>query len=134
LRTRRRGKRKKGPWGRRARRRPGMARGSGTGLGGCHGLSFCSLGSEDLETAAGVGVEGLVYLFQWELGQLVCDEGEEGVAQESEIGECVGIAGAGAVFPPDGVTPPVIADFHSAPMAANEVVPFFGRVIVGRGV
>lgn len=62
------------------------------------------------------------------------DEGEEDVSQEGEVGECVGVSCAGTVFAPDGVASPVVADFHSCPMAANECVPLFGPIIVGLGV
>lgn len=58
---------------------------------------------------------------------------EQGAADESHIGQEIGVAGAGAIFAHEGVAAPMIADFHSGPMSANPPQPLPGRVILGRG-
>ena len=65
------------------------------------------------------------------VGKVAREENEQGVAQEGEIGEGVGIAGAGAIFAPEGVALPVIADFHAGPVAADELLPLGGSALVG---
>ena len=59
------------------------------------------------------------------------EAGEQGAAQQSEVGEGVGVAGAGAVLAPDGVAAPVVADFHTGPVAADEGVPSGGGALAG---
>jgi len=61
------------------------------------------------------------------------DDHEQGVADQRQVADEVGVAAAGAVFAPDGVFPPMIAVFNPAPVAADEPVPSgiaaaFGRL------
>jgi len=46
-------------------------------------------------------------------------EGEQGAAQQRQIGEGVGVAGAGAIFALEDIALPRIADFDPGPMAAD---------------
>ena len=84
--------------------------------------------SEQAVTSGGKGMKALLDLREREVGEVVRQEGEEGAAQEGEIGEGVGVARAGAVFAPDGVAAPVVADLDAGPVALDEREP------LGRGV
>lgn len=59
-------------------------------------------------------------------------EGQEGVADQGDVGEEVWVAAAGTILTQEGVAAPVVADFDSAPVAANEFEPVFIAVCVGR--
>lgn len=65
------------------------------------------------------------------VGKVAREEDEQGVAQQREISEGVGVAGAGAIFAAEGVALPVIADFHAGPVAPDELLPLGGRALVG---
>ncbi len=58
------------------------------------------------------------------------ETGEQGAAQQREVGEGVGVAGAGAILAPDGVAAPMVADLHAGPVSAQESVPL-GRGALG---
>ena len=60
---------------------------------------------------------------EWNVGKVAREEDEQGVAQEREIGEGVGIAGARAVLTPEGVVLPLIADFNAGPVPVDEFLP-----------
>lgn len=47
-------------------------------------------------------------------------EGDEGGAEDGEVGVEVDVLGAGAVFLEESVADPVIADFAAAPVAADQ--------------
>jgi hypothetical protein len=79
--------------------------------------------AEDPESSGRVGVEARENFFEWEVREVDRDEGEQDVAQESEVGQSAWFAGARAVFAPETVAAPVVAYFHSGPMAANELLP-----------
>jgi len=68
--------------------------------------------------------EGLV-------GEVLGEQGEQGAAQQSEVGEGVGIAGAGSILAPEDVALPVIADFDAGPMAADKRLPLGWGALVG---
>lgn len=78
--------------------------------------------------SGGMGMKALFDLRQGEVGEVIREEHEEGAAQEGEIGEGVGVAGAGTVLAPDSVAAPVVADFDAGPVALDEREP------LGRGV
>lgn len=77
-------------------------------------------------------MEAFEDLFERKRGEVNRSQGEQGVAQEGEIGERAWVAGAGAVLAPEAVAAPVVADFHSGPMPADECLPLlrsaFGRL------
>ena len=50
------------------------------------------------------------------------------------MGRQIRLALAGAVFAHEGVAPPMVADFHSAPATANEFQPLEGRYGSGRAL
>lgn len=54
---------------------------------------------------------------------------QQGVADEGQIGQQVGIAGAGAIFSHQDVPPPMIADFHSAPVSPDQTQPLLGPIL-----
>lgn len=64
---------------------------------------------------------------------MVGQQGQQGIAQEGQIGEEVGLAAAGAVLAHEGIAAPVIADFHPAPVAANALEPLAGLVLARPG-
>ncbi len=78
-------------------------------------------------------MKALLDLREREVGEVIGQEGEKGAAQEGEIGEGVGVARAGAVFAPDGVAAPVVADFDAGPVALDEREPLGRRVRGGLG-
>lgn len=47
-------------------------------------------------------------------------EGDEGGAEDGEVGVEVDVLGAGSVFLEEGVANPVVADFAAAPVAADQ--------------
>ena len=61
---------------------------------------------------------------------MLWEEGKQGVAQQSEIGESVGVLGAGAVLAPEDVALPVVAHFNACPVAADQSLPL-GRSALG---
>lgn len=65
--------------------------------------------------------------------QLLGQSAEQGIAQESQIGQEIWIARTGAVFAHQGIAPPMVADFHSRPMPLDELEPLARGVISGRG-
>lgn len=79
------------------------------------------------------GMEVFDHLGQRPVWEVVGQEGEQGVANEREVGQEVGFAAAGAVFAQKDIAPPVVADFRAAPVAANEVQPLLRGVLFGRG-
>ena len=66
-------------------------------------------------------------MFERKRGEVNRSQGEEGVAQEGEIGEGARIAGAGSVLAPETVATPVVADLHSGPMIADKFLPLLRR-------
>lgn len=57
---------------------------------------------------------------------------QQRVANERQISQEVGIAGARAIFTHQGVPSPVIADFNPTPVAPNQLQPSFWRIVLGR--
>lgn len=55
--------------------------------------------------------------------ELVGEDGQQSTADECQIGQEIGVAAAGAVFSHERIPSPVIADFHSTPVSANELEP-----------
>ncbi len=53
-------------------------------------------------------------------------------AQGSEVAQGVGIAGSGSVLAHEGVTFPVIADFDSGPVAADQLQPLGWGALIGQ--
>lgn len=60
-------------------------------------------------------------------------QGEQNTADQGEVGEGAGVAGAGAVFAPEGVTAPMVADLDAGPVALDEGEPLRRGVRVGLG-
>jgi len=67
------------------------------------------------------------------LREVVGQEMQQRAAQECQVGQQVGLAGAGAVLAHGGVPPPVVANFDPAPVAADQGQPLLGAVLAGRG-
>ena len=57
------------------------------------------------------------------------DQGQQGVAQQSEGADDVGVAAAGAIFSAAGVASPMVAVFHATPMAADQFQPLRGGAL-----
>jgi hypothetical protein len=65
----------------------------------------------------------------WEmLGQ----NGQERVTDESQIGQQVGIAAARAVLSEEHITAPMISHFNPGPVSANEPQPLARAVLLGK--
>ena len=90
----------------------------------------CGKNFESLGWAAG---QLLTDLRQWLIGKVLGQQGQQGTAQEGQVGQKVGVSAAGAVLTHEGIAPPVIADFDSAPVSANEPQPLGRAVLVGQG-
>ena len=60
------------------------------------------------------------------------DQGQQGIAQQGDGADDVGVAAAGPIFSAAGVAPPMVAVFHAAPMAADQFQPLRGRAFGGR--
>ena len=60
------------------------------------------------------------------------DQGQQGIAQQGDGADDVGIAAAGSIFSAAGVAPPMVAVFHAAPMATDQFQPLGGRAVGGR--
>ena len=78
-------------------------------------------------------MEGFLDLGQRLVRKVVGEGGEQGAAQQREVGQEVGLAAAGAVFAQEDVPSPVVADFHAAPVAANQGEPVQWAVLVWPG-
>jgi hypothetical protein len=78
------------------------------------------------------GVEAFTDLRQGLVWEVVGEDGQECIAQECQIGQEVWVATARAVFSHERITSPVIADFHAAPVSANQLEPMAGTVLIGR--
>ena len=78
------------------------------------------------------GVEAFTDLRQGQVWKLVREDGQECIAQECQIGQEGWVATAGAVFSHECIPPPVVADFHAAPVSANELEPLAGAILAGR--
>ena len=72
---------------------------------------------------------------RWErcVREVVCQDGEERIADEGQIGQEVGLARTRLVFAQQNVASPVIADFDSTPVSADEFQPLLGPILLGRG-
>ena len=90
-----------------------------------------SLMTQEGEASGGTGVEVFLDLREGEVGEVIGKKREEGTAQEGEIGEGVGVAGA--VLAPEGVAAPVVADLDARPVALDEREPLGWGVRVGLG-
>ena len=64
--------------------------------------------------------------------EVIGEDGQEGVADKGHVGQEVGMAGAGAILPQQGVAPPVIADFDPAPVSPDQVQPACELIVPGR--
>jgi len=60
-------------------------------------------------------------------------DSEQRTADDGQIGQQVGIAGAGSILAHQDITPPMIADFDSAPVTTDESQPLIRAVLFGLG-
>ena len=59
--------------------------------------------------------------------KLIGEEEQQCTANEGQIGEQIGVAGARTIFAHQDIPPPVIADFDPAPVSPDQVKPLLGR-------
>lgn len=78
-------------------------------------------------------VEAFADLRQWQVGMLFGQEGQEGAAEQSQIGQEAGLSAAGAIFPQERVAPPMVAHLDSGPVPPDEPQPLRLAVFVGQG-
>ena len=86
---------------------------------------------EEAKAGSGIGVELFEPLLERKVWVVEGDEGEQGAAQEGEVGESAGVAGARAVFAPEVVAAPVVADLDAGPVSADQVMPLLRGAFVG---
>ena len=91
--------------------------------------------SQEGEALGWFGMELFLDLRQGSVREVLREEGQQGAAKQCEVGQEVGLAAAGAVFAQEDVASPVVADFHAAPVAANEGKPLVWLILfrVGAG-
>jgi len=70
---------------------------------------------------AGAGTELFLDLWQSPGLEMYRQDCQQSVAQQRQIGQEVGLAAAGTVLAHEGIAPPMVADFHSGPMSANQI-------------
>lgn len=80
-----------------------------------------------------MGMKAFLDLWEREAGKVIGEEREQGATQEREVGERAGVAGPRAVFAPDGVAAPVVADLDAGPVALDEREPLRRGVRGGFG-
>ena len=68
-------------------------------------------------------MEQFVDLGMRDIRVMLGQKGEEGVAQEREVGQRGGVACARVILAPYDIAPPVIADLDATPMPADELLP-----------
>ena len=81
---------------------------------------------------AGPGMQLLVNLGQGAVGEVLRYDPQEHAAHEGEVGQQIGVAGTGAVLAHHRIPPPMVADFHPAPVAADPPQPVLGALVLGR--
>ena len=79
--------------------------------------------AEDAKAGGGVGVELFLDDGERTAREVLREQGEQGAAQEREIGQGVGLTRPGAIFAPKDIALPMVADFHPGPVAADQRVP-----------
>lgn len=67
------------------------------------------------------------------VGKVIGQQGQERVAEQGQVGQEVGVAGTGAIFPQQHVAPPMVANFHPAPVPPDQPLPLGWAILVGRG-
>ena len=63
---------------------------------------------------------------------MLCQNSQEGITDESHIGQQVGIATAGTILPKEHITPPMISHLNAGPVPANERQPTSRAVLLGQ--
>ena len=78
-------------------------------------------------------MEVFVDLRQRTVWEVLGQERQQDTAEERDVGEEMGVAAAGAVFALEHIALPMIADFHAAPVAANQREPLVRAVLLRPG-
>ncbi len=76
------------------------------------------------------GAESFAELREGLFAEAFGEERKEGVTDERQVGQQVGLTGAGTVFAHQDIASPMIADFDPAPMFSDQVQPFLGRILI----
>lgn len=92
----------------------------------------CGCG-QNAEALGWAGSQLLTDLRQWPIRKVLGQQSQQATAQEGQVGQEAGVAAAGAVLAHEDIAPPVITDFDSAPVSANERQPLGRTVLVGQG-
>ena len=58
--------------------------------------------------------------------ELIGKQGQQSTANDRQIGEQMGVAGARTVFAHQAISSPVITDFDPAPMSPDQMQPLLG--------
>jgi hypothetical protein len=77
-----------------------------------------------------MGCEAFPQLWKGLFLKVVGEQMEQRVANEGQIGEQLGMAGSGTIFSHQGIASPVVADFDSAPVSANQSEPLLGLIVL----
>ena len=78
-------------------------------------------------------MQGVVDFWLGSAPGLLGQGAEQRTADDGQIGQDLRIAGTGSVLSHDCVPAPVVADFHTGPMSANQAEPLAGFVMVRFG-
>jgi hypothetical protein len=81
---------------------------------------------------AGTGVEVLAELWEGLFLKVLGENLQECITKKRQIGQQIGLAGAGTIFSHQRVAPPVIADFNPTPVSADQIQPPLGLIFFGR--
>ena len=77
-------------------------------------------------------MEGLAKLRQRLFLKSLREHLQQGIAHQRQIGQQARVARTRAVFAHQRVAPPVVAHFHSAPVASDQLQPLPGRIFLGQ--
>ncbi len=88
--------------------------------------------SEEAQALGGAGVEVFADFRQRALGKMFGEHAQQRAAHERQVGQQPGVPTARTVLAHHRVAPPVVADFHPAPVAANQPQPLLRSVFLRR--
>jgi len=88
--------------------------------------------SEEAQALGGAGVEVFADFRQRALRKMFGAHAQQRAAHERQVGQQPGVPTARTVLAHHRVAPPVVADFHPAPVAANQPQPLLRSVFRGR--
>ena len=77
----------------------------------------------------GTGVEAFAQCWQRLLLDILGDDVKQCASNQRDVGQKIGVARTRPVFPHQHIAPPMIADFNSTPVSANQLQPLFWPIL-----